>query len=204
MSIYPDADKLLENTNESQLLVMHRSIRSLWPLIGLFTSFVLLHYLLNYYLDDSRMRWLAILPALCLLETVRRFYNDRFIFERHRITHEGGRLWFSYNVPVIKYIDIRAISVSQDIWGRMLGFGNLELSTAAHEGTEITILGVRNPGELAAMLEKLRRRSRQYFLKSDASSGLNKEIESVVIHPEDDEELAIVRENSKADELPVS
>lgn len=104
-------------------------------------------------------RLIAIIPLLILLELLRRLHNDLYIFGMHRLTHLRGRLSFSYNVPVIKYADIRAINVMQDFWGRVFNYGDIAIGTAAHDGNELVISGVNAPVELATLLDQLRSQS---------------------------------------------
>lgn len=104
-------------------------------------------------------RIFTVIPLVLLLEIVRRVHNDLYVFSQHRLTHLHGRFSLSYNVPVIKYEDIRAINVVQDFWGRIFDYGDIAVGTAAHEGNEILISGVRSPEQLAMLLDQLRTNS---------------------------------------------
>lgn len=107
-------------------------------------------------LSQNAPRILAIVPLVILLEILRRLHNDLYIFSLHRLTHLRGRFSLSYNVPVVKYADIRAINVIQDFWGRIFNYGDISVGTAAHEGNEIFMSGVKEPEKLAMLLDNLR------------------------------------------------
>lgn len=102
------------------------------------------------------VRWLALLPAIVLLEFFRRLYDDLYIFREERVLHHDGRLSLNYIVPSVRYSDIRAITVYQNIWGRLLDYGVVEVGTAAQDGAEVSLIGVRDPKGLARLLDELR------------------------------------------------
>ena len=95
-----------------------------------------------------------------LLEIIRRYNNDLYVFSLDKVTKEQGRLSLSYSVPVVKYLDIRSVTVVQDIWGRIFDFGTVELSTAAREGSELFVEGIRDPEGLASFVEDCRTHQR--------------------------------------------
>lgn len=168
MSLYPDARTLLNQPTGSTLLEVRRSLRSVFKYVFAFLFLTVAVYALTWLFGDVRpfpdtpilrhlsLRWLAILPALTLVEIVRKYHDDLYIFLDQRILHHDGRLSLSYNVPAVRYSDIRAITVYQDIFGRLLGYGNIAVGTAAQEGAELTLEGVREPKELARLLDDLR------------------------------------------------
>ncbi len=149
-------------------LSTYRSIRSLIPMI-LWTSFAAYgSYLWAVYtppirvpefvpyIGGLRLGMLWFLPVSLGLETIRRYYNDLWIFDSHRVTHNAGRLSLKYHVPVIKYIHIRAITVSQSILGRILNYGDIYLGTAGEDGNELVVKGVCSPRKLAHHIDMLR------------------------------------------------
>lgn len=167
MSFYPPFREIIETADREQLLSVKRSLRSIIPNIFYFLCATAVVGVLEYYLYDVAMpdlpiirhlsiRWLAIIPIVFLLEIVRRYHDDLYIFGEHRLTHLEGRLSLSYSVPMINYSDVRAITVQQDIFGRILDYGTLQIGTAAVEGNEVTIAGVRSPVELAAIIDEFR------------------------------------------------
>jgi membrane protein YdbS with pleckstrin-like domain len=99
---------------------------------------------------------LYLIPLGFAIESLRRYHDDLYIFERERIIHKGGRLSLQYSVPSIRYIDIRAITVNQSIYGRIFDYGSIELNTAAEDTSELVLAGVRSPITLARVIEDIR------------------------------------------------
>jgi len=171
MATFPSAEEIITK-NGGKPLILQRSLRSLVFYFLAFFAATLVVYLLNWWLADFRfsedlpvikhlsVRWLAIVPALILLETLRKYHDDLYVFEGHRILHKSGRLSLSYAQPMIKYSDIRGIAVHQDIYGRLLNYGRIDIGTAAHEGKELQLEGVLNPSRLETLVDELRSRSK--------------------------------------------
>lgn len=171
MSFYPEITSLLASRQSGQdqpLLQVHRSLYSILNgVIWFLVSAVLVCYL-DFNFPDARIsethpilkhlsvHWLIIIPIGILIEIIRRYHNDLYIFESDQVTHYHGRLAISYHVPVIKYQHIRAVRVVQGILGRIFNFGDVEIGTASEEGMEMVILGVRAPLELAGLIEEFR------------------------------------------------
>jgi membrane protein YdbS with pleckstrin-like domain len=168
MSYYPSFEQLITSGEKTRLLQVKRSLRSIIPNIFYFLVSVFIVYLLNYYFYDYEppqsipvlkhlsVRWLAIIPIVFLIEIIRRYHDDLYIFEIQRLTHLEGRLSLSYSVPVINYIDIRAITVYQDIFGRIFDYGTVSIGTAAKDADELIISGIRAPVELAKLVDEFR------------------------------------------------
>ena len=168
---YPLATELLK-TDQDTLLTLTRSARSLLKMIFfVVVSFIVVAVLMQIMSRyDLPVRWLGLLPAGILAETVRRYYDNVWVIGRDRVTHYRGRLSLSYAVPTVRYTDMRAINVDQDIWGRILDYGNVELGTAGTDGFELVLIGVRSPTRLAEMLDELRTASIE---STHAASGGN-------------------------------
>ena len=172
MSYYPTFEEIIAQPDTAKLLEVRRSLRSIIPNIFYFLITTIIVYILNYYFYDASfpddipvlrhlsVRWLAIVPLLFLAEIFRRYHNDLYIFELHRLTHLEGRLSLSYKVPVITYVDVRAITVIQDIFGRIFDYGVVSIGTAAKDGDELIISGVRDPVSLAKLVDDLRNNSK--------------------------------------------
>lgn len=162
MASYPDYESLKNNPDKEKLLEVKRSIRSIFPLIFWFivsASGVL--YLMDFLDGEADMgwfspRWLAVIPALFLIEIARRRYDDLYTFSDQRVQQFHGRLSLKLLVPTIKYIDIRSIEIHQSIWGRILNYGDISLGTAAQAEVELELLGVVSPIELSQIIERLR------------------------------------------------
>jgi hypothetical protein len=166
--MYPTLEELLIAEDKTKLLEVRRAFRSNivpFSILGL-TLLGVIALFVNY--PDARfpdsipavggasLRWLAVLPAVVLLEIIRRYHDDLYIFGIEKVTHYEGRLSLNSSVPSLKYSDIKAIQVEQTIPGRLLNFGNVLLDSAAQDGAELVISGVLSPLELAKLVERLR------------------------------------------------
>ncbi|MBX7144143.1 MAG: PH domain-containing protein [Oligoflexia bacterium] len=186
MSYYPSFKDIISAPDKNRLLEVRRSLLSIIPNIVYFLISLGIVGLLEYYFYDVEMpdvpvirhlslRWLAIIPIIFLLEVFRRYHNDLYIFADHRLTHLEGRLSLSYSVPMINYSDVRAIVVDQDIFGRILDYGTIAIGTAAVDGNELIMHGVRAPVELASIVDEFRNHSKSQRAderKSMSSRGL--------------------------------
>jgi len=149
-------------------LVTHRSLRSLLPMMiwTFITGYAAYYFSISTpairipasipYLGGIRLGTLWILPVSLAIETIRRYFNDQWVFDNHKITHFKGRISLSYSMPVIKYIHIRAITVTQSLLGRILNYGSIAMGTAGEEGNELTVRGVADPRYLAHLVDLLR------------------------------------------------
>jgi membrane protein YdbS with pleckstrin-like domain len=149
----------------------HQSLRFFIPQIWRLSVAILCTYLFEYYAAkllgigwrDSipvfgglSFRWLSIVPLCMFFEIVRKYHDHLFVFERERVVHHLGLLSLTYNVPSVRYFDIRALQVNQGLLGRLLNFGDIELSTAAQDRAEVIIKGVYAPLALAQFIDEMR------------------------------------------------
>lgn len=166
--MYPTLEELLPAEDKTKLLEVRRAFRSNivpFSFLGLCLLTVIAVFV-NYpdarfpesipALGGASLRWLAVIPAVILLEIIRRYHDDLYIFGLEKVTHYEGRLSLNSSVPSLKYSDIKAIQVEQTIPGRLLNFGNVLLDSAAQDGAELVISGVLSPLELAKLIERLR------------------------------------------------
>ena len=168
MSFYPSYQELCQRNNQEKVLEVKTSFRAILPIIFMFFgSFIGVYFLC--YLDEMSQfrqslpflkhlspRWLGIIPAIFLIETFRRRYDDLYLFSNNTVQHYNGRLSLKYTVPSVKYSDIKNLIVDQTIWGRILDYGDVELGTAAQADVEMILTGVRSPVELANLIEEMR------------------------------------------------
>ena len=171
MAVYPTFEEVVAGEDKNKLLEVRRSFFSVLSSLTLFFVLVIVVYSLNVAFGDWRvpksipvlhhisLRWLSLVPALVLLEVLRKYHDDLYVFAMHKITHHQGRLSLRHTLPSLKYVDILAVRVKQDIWGRIFNYGNVELDTAATSGVELTMSGVRAPREIAEIVDQMRRRS---------------------------------------------
>ncbi len=180
---YPDLATLLKGKDRAKLLVVKRSWLSILSSIFLFLKAVLIVYVLNLIFYDASLpdyipflkyfslRWLAIIPAIFLIEVLRRYHNDIYILGLQRLTRIAGRLSLKYKVPTVNYAHIRSMRVDQDVYGRIFNYGNIAISTAAQEDVELLIEGVRDPEGLATLIENIRNYTREAKIKDPGLEG---------------------------------
>lgn len=170
---YPPFE-LLVQCRRKNLLKVHRSIRSELSNVVLFLLSVLAVAILDYYFQDWQppqlpliehfsVRWLSCIPALLLLEMIRKYHDDLYVFDLHRIRQLDGRLSLTLQTPSVRYSDIKAICISQDIVGRIFNYGNIELCTAGSECKELSLEGVVNPMALARLIDDFRQHSAKLY-----------------------------------------
>ena len=163
---YPPIEDIISRTDSPKLLEVNRSVLSItsaiiWFILSSSLVIIILNYFGNInisipFLSSIKLRWIVLIPAIQLLAILRLYHDNLYVFYKTRMTHLGGRLSLQYYVPEVNYKDIRAISVQQDILGRMLDYGNIQIDTAALDKSEIIIEGVRAPFELSKIIELFR------------------------------------------------
>lgn len=170
--IYPTLEQFLADPNRDSVLRVKLSLRSVLGGFIVFIAALVVVVLVNVYaasgfeftiaakLVSVSPRWLAIIPVLILLEIIRRYHDDVYSFGQESITHIGGRLSLNYKVPSIRYAHIRAVVIKQSVLGRLLDYGDIELGTAAADGAEVVMKGIRAPDELGALVEELQHYNR--------------------------------------------
>ncbi|MDZ4786477.1 MAG: PH domain-containing protein [bacterium] len=171
MSQFPTVSNSMNDLSQEDnkpWLVTHRSKRSLIPLLAwaMLTAYAAQLWSVSTpairipefipYLGGIRLGTLWLIPSGLFLEVVRRYFNDLYIFNSRRITHQKGRVSLRYNVSIVKYVHIRAITVTQSILGRFLNYGDVFLGTSAEDNSELMIIGVRNPRGLAKIIDTMR------------------------------------------------
>lgn len=178
MSYYPAIEEIMrrvDNAEEKEKVILEtrKSWRSILSSMLLFFVAAVAIIALNVFFPDANLlglfssetrvsiRWLAVIPAILLIEIIRKYHDDLYIFTPHTLTHYDGRLSLNFSVPNIRFIDVRAVICYQDILGRLLDYGDLEVDTAAQERSEMYLVGVRSPRELGEIIEALRTRSRK-------------------------------------------
>jgi hypothetical protein len=184
MSHYPTISQLektiAESTDKKSVLFETRkSLRSILSKLLMFIGSAAIVTGLNLFFPSANLfgfftsgvfisiRWLAVIPAFYFLEVLRQYHDDLYTFTPHNLTHYDGRLSLKYNIPNVRYVDIRAVVVIQDIFGRILDYGDIEIDTAAQEVTELYMKGIRAPAELAELIESLRELSKKSIRKNN-------------------------------------
>ncbi len=165
MQFYPSLDELLSGRDKERLLVVSPTYYACFSLLCLFVGSVLVLLYLTITLcgggdgslcSPNFIRVLGLIPLVFLAMALRFRYDTQYILGEVDITGQLGRISFSYEVPSIRYTDIKGVVVDQPFWGRIFDYGDVELGTAASAGNELIIRNVRAPSQLAALVEALR------------------------------------------------
>ena len=90
-----------------------------------------------------------------LITTLIEIYCTKYILTSRRIIIKKG--WISKTQNEIWIKDMRAANLMQGMWQRLIGTGNIAIGTAASAGTEINIVGIRNPQSIIDMINGLRK-----------------------------------------------
>lgn len=180
---YPDFESIISAADSEGLLTIHRSLRSILSNLIVFFLLVVIVYALILIFGDVgfsedipvlrniSLRWLAIIPLAALLEIIRRYHDDLYVFGIDNVTHHHGRLSLSSKLPSVKYLDIHTLAVQQDIFGRVFDYGNVLLDTAGEVGVELTISGVRAPHEVMGLVERFRSHGIESHTRHGRSPG---------------------------------
>ncbi|MGI6680719.1 MAG: PH domain-containing protein [Bdellovibrionota bacterium] len=89
-----------------------------------------------------------VLMAICVLEVIRRYFNDKYVIHSDKIISVQGIISFHLTRNTINYIDIREIKTNQTILGRLVGYGDLQISTASTSEIEITLRNIDDVNSL--------------------------------------------------------
>lgn len=162
-----DIEGWIQESDKDSLLEIKRPFRANMALLIYFLLSVVAYVIINAtaaslspedypFLQVLSPRWLIIVPFILLVEMVRRHLDHLYVFSHNKLTKIEGRLSFKYNVPSIKYSDIKGIVVHQSFWGRVFDYGQVALGTAAQDEAELVMDGVGNPYGVAELIEQLR------------------------------------------------
>lgn len=97
---------------------------------------------------DGRRSWLASVlnvPAILTLglwALVRR-YGSRYTVTNFRVYSRYGIM--RKDEAIVQSADVRDVALSQSITSRLLGYGDVEVSTAGRGGSEVVFQGVSRP-----------------------------------------------------------
>ncbi len=160
---HPTFEEIYTGANPDRLYIIKRSLLSLLPrcLLFLLLSSIVAFVNIRMATEETGgyFRWLGLVPFIVLLDLIRIYYNDIYVFSRFKLTKIEGRISFSYSVPSINYTDIRGLVVSQSFMGRILGYGDIHIGTASTEGHELVMEGMSDPERLGEIIEKFRQNS---------------------------------------------
>lgn len=105
---------------------------------------------------DISFSLLWFIPLAILANTAIAIYDLSYSMDGEGITSVKGVLSLFRHKSSVRYEDIRSLEVTQSIMGRILGYGDVEIGTAASAGIEITLEGVINPLSLIKRIEGAR------------------------------------------------
>ncbi|MCI5066183.1 PH domain-containing protein [bacterium] len=113
------------------------------------------------------------LPVITIGCAMYRIYNVRYTITERGVEREIGILAFQRRLIRVWFEDIRSLQTHQSLLQRMLGVGNLEISTAATGTVEIVLNGIAVPEEVQQMLERERdkRQIPQHSQKNQHNRG---------------------------------
>lgn len=126
-----------EISQEKEVMVCHPSLLNyLFPiLLGIVTIPILIGFLILLYIG---------IQVYC---TSYRITTLRIVARTGFIAKIQNEIWIK---------DMRGANLSQSIWQRILGTGNISIGTAATAGAEICMNGIANPQEVVDTINSLR------------------------------------------------
>ena len=95
---------------------------------------------------------LVLIPILIV-------WCTEYIVTTDRASEASGIL--SRKTSEIELADVRNVQVTQNLSERMLGIGNVGISTAGQSGFEVVFKGVKSPNDVADIVRKARERLRE-------------------------------------------
>lgn len=124
-------------SEEKEIMVCHPSAMNYLGgiLLGLLTCMVLIGFLILLYI------WIDI------HFTSYRITTQRIIVRQGWIAKYQNEIWIK---------DMRGANLTQGIWQRIIGVGNISIGTAATAGAEICMKGIANPQKVVDQINKLR------------------------------------------------
>lgn len=141
------------------------SWRSQWASIGaaavLAVAFVVLSAMM--LLEGARgARMLALVTAAVLLAALLlmllyRRYSWRYTIDSENIESVQGII--ARTVQSIRVRDLRNVNVKQTILQRLLGYGDVEFSSAGGSGVEVVFFGVVRPLAVKQLIQRLQDRA---------------------------------------------
>lgn len=130
-----------------------------------------------YWGFENASKWYLIIPVLAILYFMYRYYtwkNDLWAVTNYRVIDESG--FFNINSKESPIDKINNVSYHQNIFGRILGYGDVQIQTAAEMG-ETSYTNISNPRKLKEALSnaqemyKESQLNKQAFKLADAVDG---------------------------------
>lgn len=123
-----------------------------WPALALIGGC----YLIND--QDAPTTWYLYLTSILMLFPLYAWFRSicyTYVIRPESVMSRQGILKrFSTEIRIA---DIRAISIQQNLYERILGIGDVGFSTSAGDEEEVTFLSVRRPDKLKLKIQTLQR-----------------------------------------------
>jgi uncharacterized membrane protein YdbT with pleckstrin-like domain len=118
------------------------------------------------------------LPVITIGMAMYRIYNVRYTITERGVEAEIGVIALHRRLVRVWFEDVRGVQTKQNLLGRVLGFGNLEIGTAATGTVEVVLRGIATPNEVQEMIQRERdkRQKSQHFEKKQ--QNISKEQDS--------------------------
>lgn len=129
--------------------------KALGWLIPISIWYILLHFLATqgHIIIASKLPAITFFYRLVcvaiLLEMLRLFFNDLYIFGSNRIVNMSGIISLNARRTSITYEDIRDVGINQSLLGRIFNYGSVMLGTAALDAYEIEFKDLNDPAFVA-------------------------------------------------------
>jgi len=130
-------------------------------------TLIFLSIFLYLRLEEAKS-WYLLLPVLAFIYFWYRYYswkNDLWAVTDNRVIDESGV--FTINSKESPIDKINNVSYHQSIWGRIMGFGTVQIQTAAEFG-ETTYKNISHPKKLKEALSKAQELYKDYHMNKQA------------------------------------
>ena len=95
----------------------------------------------------------AVLPTILLIFVAYRRYSRRYTIDSENIECVQGLI--ARTLQSIRVRDLRNVNVRQTILQRVLGYGDVEFSSAGGSGVEVVLFGVVHPLAVKQLVQRL-------------------------------------------------
>ena len=104
------------------------------------------------YISLSLLTLIIVVGLFILLYIFLDRRGKKYTVTTRRVTARKGIV--TKTVDEVNIAHIRSMNVRQDLWGRLLNYGDIFIGTAGTEGVEVTIFGVQDPVSLKELIAR--------------------------------------------------
>ena len=191
-------DNMKTNLNPAEKLILQSQKHwiVLLPPILAFLVFIIITIMVFWFNTTLGMYFLATacIPLLYLIWKIFERKYDIWVVTNLRIIDEFGVL--AYNAKESPIDKVNNVSFTQTFWGRLFGYGDVQIQTAAESGVT-TYCYVSNPRLLTETVTKCQEYFRQAQMRKRAEVFVNA-INSSSANPDDTKECPYCAEIIKA------